>query len=88
MRFTTDWLRLLLLPPLVTHFTHTYSPHFTPLALYSDSHYGDPKDKKWNRHPLFGSFLCNLWEYKDRVVPCRMHTVEGTQKGKEEEDDD
>jgi Methyltransferase domain len=42
-----------------------------------DNHYGPQKYKFLRDHPLYPTFLVNLWEYKDRVTPIRMDGVLG-----------
>ena len=46
--------------------------------IFRDNHY--TKEKSMIRkHPLYATFLRNLWDHRERVVPLRMRTTEGLQ---------
>jgi hypothetical protein len=49
--------------------------------ILNDNHYNKSSElgKLLRNHPLYPTFLANLWEHRDKVVPLRMHTVEGLQ---------
>lgn len=49
--------------------------------ILNDNHYNRSHELKsmLQSHPLYPTFLANLWEYKDRVIPLRMKTVDGLQ---------
>lgn len=49
--------------------------------ILNDNHYNrSPELKSMLRsHPLYSTFLANLWEYKDRVIPIKMNTLDGLQ---------
>jgi hypothetical protein len=52
--------------------------------ILNDNHYNNSNQnhelkKMLGAHPLYPTFLKNLWEYKDRVIPLRMKTVDGLQ---------
>ena len=46
-------------------------------------HYSTMGDRKLenllNNHPLWDTFLANLWSYRDQVVPLKMETTQGVQ---------
>jgi len=52
-----------------------------------DDHYGlDDKTRKILQEvPLYDTFCVNLWEFRSRMVPMRMNTVEGLRKLKSED---
>ena len=39
--------------------------------------YGDAKNYEFKEHPLWETYLMNVWSLQDRNVPVRMKTVEG-----------
>lgn len=48
--------------------------------ILRDNHYVNTNSKLsrlLRDHPLYPTFLANLWDYRDRVVPMRMKTVDG-----------
>mmetsp|Transcript_24972 Transcript_24972/g.42232 ORF Transcript_24972/g.42232 Transcript_24972/m.42232 type:complete len:316 (+) Transcript_24972:55-1002(+) len=50
--------------------------------ILRDEHYVDSNSKLsrlLRDHPLYPTFLANLWEHRDRLVPLRMKTVDGLQ---------
>jgi hypothetical protein len=52
--------------------------------ILNDSHYNNSNQnhdlrKMLRAHPLYPTFLRNLWEYKERVIPLRMRTTDGLQ---------
>lgn len=49
--------------------------------ILNDNHYNSSHELRsmLRSHPLYESFLQNLWEYKDRVTPLRMKTIDGLQ---------
>jgi hypothetical protein len=49
--------------------------------ILNDNHYNSSHELRsmLRSHPLYETFLKNLWEYKDRVTPLRMKTLDGLQ---------
>lgn len=45
--------------------------------IRKDDHYQSQKFKLLREHPLYETFLVNLWSNRDRVVPLRMDSVTG-----------
>lgn len=45
--------------------------------IIQDDHYTSNKYDMLRDHPLYPTFLVNMWQYRDRVVPLRMDAVAG-----------
>ena len=45
--------------------------------IIQDDHYTSNKYEMLRGHPLYPTFLANLWHHRDRVVPLRMDAVLG-----------
>ena len=45
--------------------------------ILQDDHYTASKHSFLRDHPLYPTFLVNLWDHRDRVVPLRMDSVAG-----------
>lgn len=49
------------------------------IVILNDSMYGTKVAEMLKDHPLYQTFLANLWKYRDFVIPLKMNSVDGLQ---------
>lgn len=48
-------------------------------VILNDNMYGNKVTEILKAHPLYQTFLSNLWKYRDCVIPLKMNSVDGLQ---------
>ena len=70
---STRWFAEKAAPTAVIYAIDLWSDEF----ILQDDHYSSSKCSMLREHSLYSTFLVNLWDHRDRVVPLRMDSVAG-----------